>query len=297
MPRKQPARTEDESPVDNYTIRALADQLRIIQSDVASAKAQAAESKAANAVLMRKLDQKYQYTGNCSLKSKGNQAQYDANVQVLNELIKSLTALEEGQEEEIETAIRAAIKSLNARNKLIKLADNSAVGWAFVEEYLRSDGAIDEEEERHIRRCEAAAVEKRRLKQEAGNRGRGRGGKNRGRQHPYSQADGQRSQYRSEYNEGYQGGYQDYDNGYQYQHQQQAPAGYYARPQGSVYHDAPYYQGQRQYAAPQYAPAQYHRQMGPCFKCGGPHLIRHCPENDRVTADVQAKIEDDYYQY
>jgi hypothetical protein len=299
MPRKQPCRSEDASAGDDRALRTLAEQLRIIQRDVASAKEQASEAKALNAVLKLQLDQqKYSATGNCTLKSKGNQAEYDSNVVVLNELIKSLTALEEDQDAEIEIVIHAAIKALNARNKLIKLANNSSVGWAFVDEFLRSDVAVDEAEDRHIRRCEAAAVEKRRLRQEAGNRGRGRGGKGRGRNHPYAQGDGQQGQSRPEYSEAYAGGYQgyhDYDNAYQYQ----APGGYYSRAQnqGPRYQDAAHYQQpwMRQCAAPQQAAYPYQRQLGPCFKCGGPHMVRFCPENDKVTAEVQGQIEDDYY--
>ena len=299
MPRKQPPRVEDASAGDNRAIRTLADQLRLIQNDVATAKAQASEAKALNSVLKLQLDQqKYSGTGNCFLKSKGNQAQYDSNVVVLNELIKALTAFEEGQELEIEAAIRAAIKALNGRNKLIKLADNSSVGWAFVDEYLRSEVANDEEDDRHIRRCEAAAVEKRRLRQEAGNRGRGRGGKGRGRQQPYPQAEGHRGQGRSDYSDSYSGGYQDSD--YHYQYHQQAPAGYYSRAQyqGPAYQEAAHHQQPRQrpYAAPQQASYPQQRNFGPCFKCGGPHLVRYCPENDRETAEVQGQIEDEYYQ-
>ena len=294
MPRKQPARQAESGgsgsgetqQVDTRALRTLAEQLRIIQSDVATAKAQAAEAKADNISLRRQLEQhKQQPKGTVLLKSKGNQAQYDANVAVLNDLIRALTALEEGSEEEIETAIRAAIKQINFRNKLIKLADSSAVGWAFVEEYLRSDLADDEEEDRYIRRCETAAVEKRRLRQEASTRGRGGGGRGRGRAHEQG---GQKRQARMEYTEQYpQQGYDQYQHGYQ------GPQGH----QSQGYTAPSQYYQQRQYAAPQHGGSPYQRQLGPCFKCGGPHLVRHCPENDRITSEVQYQIEDDYYQY
>jgi hypothetical protein len=164
------------------------------------------------------------------------------------------------------------------------------VGWAFVEEYLRCDLAEDEQEDRYIRRCEAAAVEKRRLRQESGNKGRGGGSRGRGRQQS-EHGDSKRPQ-RSEFaDHPTQQGYQEYQTYPSYQGQGQGPT-YVAQ--------APYYQQpQRQYAqyAQPHGASPYHRQLGPCFKCGGAHLVRHCPENDRVTADVQDRIEDDYYQY
>jgi hypothetical protein len=296
MPRKQPSRAQDADSgdeADNRILRTLAQQLRTIQEDVATAKSEAAEAKASNAVLRRQLGKQRLSSGKIVLKSRGNQAQYDANVEILNELIRSLTALEEGEDGEIEESIRTAIKAINARNKLIKLADNSAVGWSFVDEYLRNDSAVDEEDDRHIKRCEAAAVEKRRLRQEAGNRGRGSKGRGR-----HQNAQTARQPQRVEHSEGYaQADYHDYEPQY-YSH---SPEYYYPRrqTQEAPVYQAPsryYQQPQPHYAAAQQRAAPYYRQLGPCFKCGGPHMVRHCPENDRVTADVQNQIEEEYYQ-
>jgi hypothetical protein len=116
MPRKQPPRSYESGEnqeVDTSTLRTLAEQLRIIQRDVSTAKTQAAEAKAENSALKRQLQLQAQSSGSISLKSKGNQAQFDANVAVLNELIRALTALEEGHEGEIEEFIRSAIKLIN----------------------------------------------------------------------------------------------------------------------------------------------------------------------------------------
>ena len=32
------------------------------------------------------------------------------------------------------------------------------------------------------------------------------------------------------------------------------------------------------------------REIGPCFNCDGPHLVRNCPELNRQTTEVQNKI-------
>jgi hypothetical protein len=295
MPRKQPSRgadSGDHNAADNSTLRSLAEQLRLIQRDVASAKSQAAEAKAENSALKRQIElQKQNPVGSFSLKSKGNQAQYDANISILNELIRALTELEEGNEIELENHIRAAIKKINFRNKLIKLADNSSVGWAIVEEYLKSDLAIDEEEDRFIRRCESAAIEKRRIKQESGNKGRPNSGRGRGR--PSNEQGEAKRPARGEAQDFQNSPYPEY-HGYQGYggYQGQAPGPMYAQAPSSHYHQRPH----GHYMQP-HGNSPYQRGMGPCFKCGGPHLVRYCPENDRVTSEVQERIEDDYYGY
>ena len=63
MPRKQPSRVQEAEvtqQIDTRNLRTLAEQLRIIQNDVATAKSQAAEAKEANAVLKRQLEQQKQ---------------------------------------------------------------------------------------------------------------------------------------------------------------------------------------------------------------------------------------------
>ena len=227
--------------------------------------------------------------GNQILKSKGNQAQYDSNVSVINDLAKSLTAFEENRPADLESSIRSGIISLNGRNKLIKLADNSAVGWAFVDEYLRVDGAVDEEDDRHIRRCEAAAVEKRRLRQEASSRGRG-GKAGRGRQfydHPNNRRRYPQNTGPYEYNSGGEREFHGSQTQRNEEYGQYAPDTY--RPHYQRHAEAGPSRGGHYYQA------GYQRPLGPCYKCGGPHLIRNCPRNQQETADVQYQIEEEYY--
>ena len=41
-------------------------------------------------------------------------------------------------------------------------------------------------------------------------------------------------------------------------------------------------------------PSQFYKQPGPCYLCGGPHLMRFCPTNGRRVENVQAQIESQY---
>jgi hypothetical protein len=205
-------------------------------------------------------------------------------------LARALTSLEEGEEADVGSSIRSGITSLNGRNKLIRLADKSSVGWAFVEEYLSSNIASDEEDKRKIERAEQAAIAKRKARQESSNRGRGQGrrGPQRGRgghyvQYPYGQegyqvASGNEHSDWAGYGQPYPG-----QNG---QQRQYAP---------QQYVPSQYYYGQ-QYAAGAAPPPGngYRRLPGHCYLCNGPHLMRDCPRNREQVHDVQEKIEAQY---
>jgi hypothetical protein len=305
MPRKSPAiqaqEVREPAVVDPRAYDRLSEQLRIIsdgllqtRAEVEDNKRQTAEAKAANASLKAQLEaQKSTKAGTQIMSSRGNQAQYDANVSVINDLARSLTAYEEGRQADIETCIRSGLVALNGRNKLIKLADQSAVGWAFVDEYLKCDAASDEEDDRRIRRAESAAVEKRRLKQEANSRGRG-GKHNRGRGQHLDANGVPRRQENFAYGYGHNGqqdryaeqrDYYGHGNGYRHgEYASNAPDPY--RQQAHRYADAPSAR----------AGYPYQRQPGPCFKCGGPHLVRYCPRNEQETEEVQCQIEEEYFR-
>jgi hypothetical protein len=308
----RPAEEEEQTTVvDLRTLETLAEQLKLVsegllqtRAEAKAARSAAQQAKAANAALKKQLDkQGNNIAGPLEFKSKGNAAQYTANASVITDLARALTALEDGESVDVETAIRAGVQSLNGRNKLIKIADNSSVGWAIIEEYQKADVASDDEDDKRIRNAEAAAVAKRKNRNEAS---RGRGG-NRG--NSAYRGHGHHSQY-VPYAGNYRGG-ESYGNSgrggrheaprqqNEYQQSQGQRQGYsqsqyqgYAQPQQQQ-------QSQHYQPPPPYQPnnSQYQRMPGPCYLCGGPHLMRFCPGNGRRTEEVQSRIENQYQDY
>jgi hypothetical protein len=291
------------------TVAALVEQIRVIsegllitQTEAATAKAAALDAKAANTKLKGQLEhQALSAPTQFEFRSRGNRAQYESNAVVITDLCRALTALEEGDPADLEASIRAGIIALNSRNKLVKLADNSSVGWAFIDEYSKCDLAEDDQDDRRIRRAEEAAIAKRKAKQEASNRARGassRGFFGRGRGH-YA------NQYGTQYAAQYGGGFGYQPVGYTVN---QAGVGYGQQvgqqPQQYVVAPNPYASGPRQQAqsrqqsyqvpAPQAQAQVFQRPLGPCYVCGGAHLMRNCPGNAKQSEDVQNKIESQF---
>ena len=52
------------------------------------------------------------------------------------------------------------IKLINNRQKLIRMADASELGWRFVDEYITNPLALDEEDEKRMNRAKARATKK-----------------------------------------------------------------------------------------------------------------------------------------
>ena len=102
-----------------------------------------------------------------TLKAKGNQAQADFVIDVLTKLDVANDKLNVDNKEEATAQINEAIKLLNKRLKLIKIADKSDYGWQTVIEYMSDEVASGSEDERRIRRAESV-VEKKRKKAQSG---------------------------------------------------------------------------------------------------------------------------------
>ena len=270
--------------IDAQAFQALTDQLKVMtdsliatQKDLAENKAVTLELRANNAKLAAKVNTLAEFkVDTSSCKSEGNQAQYDSNLSVIGDLTNALIAIETDDLQGLDGHIRSGIKTLMARNKLIRLVDRSEAGWAFAKEYETSHLASDDEDDRKIRRSETAAVTKVTHRKEGrstrgGHRGR------RGRGHPYAQNySGYDYNNNNSQTPAWAAGsaQQAYENDYQHN----SPNPYYAQhPQRQ-----PYGQSGRG------------RRMGPCFECSGPHMVNACPELFRRSGDVQNRIEAQY---
>jgi hypothetical protein len=165
--------------IDTSILNSLAEQLRSVsdtlvrtQNEVAEAKASAAEAKITSSAIKLQVEAtKKHKRAAYQFGTKGNEIQFNNNVDIVNDLTKALTALELGIPEEVHNYVRLAISALLQRNKCIKMADKSPAGWALVDEYLGCDLASDEEDDRKIRRAEATVEQRYKRKLEAANRG------------------------------------------------------------------------------------------------------------------------------
>jgi len=292
-----PVRIRESTLVDSATLKTLAAQLRMVSDGLLStqedlqvtkqeaqlAKEHAEEAKALNKNLQQQIDNQQITFPPFDWKQKGNQLQWEYNYQLIADLTRTLTAIEEenpvGQLDSIAKSLRASIASLLYRNKLIKIADTNQDGWLVVKEYVGSTVADDDEDERHIRRAAAAAADIIKRRSE-GTKVASRGG--RGGFKP-------------------RGGYNNQAGNYHYQQQYNPQAApqymnqYHAYTPQQQQTSQPPVQAQgaytAQYATPAPAASQAPRSRGGCFLCGGPHYARDCPTAKQQVSGVQSQVE------
>ena len=80
------------------------------------------------------------------LQYKGNQYQYDFNEDVMDELEELKYLVGAGSQQRSSKKRKSVIKTLDKRNKCIKMADRSLGGWDTVKEYLSDYLASDSED-------------------------------------------------------------------------------------------------------------------------------------------------------
>ena len=102
------------------------------------------------------LTKRFREESNIKFKSEGNRIQFRFNEEILDGLHK-LHKLIPSTDKSAYVAIDLITK-LRERNKLIRIADNSAGGWATVREYESSGYADNEEDEKRIRQAENRAL-------------------------------------------------------------------------------------------------------------------------------------------
>ena len=142
-----------------------------------------------NEGLKRKL--KKQESSQTKFSQKGHEIQFKFNLSVMDKLddLEALTKKSRRskvREEQIEVLAEVRMM-LNKRNKLIKIADRSELGWKTVREYESDEIADDSADEKRLKAAEkaAAAKEKQEKTQKERNSGRVQS-RATIRQHPYS---------------------------------------------------------------------------------------------------------------
>ena len=100
-----------------------------------------------------------------AFKKRGNEEQFKINRKVLERIDEASEAMElaAAYGEQVGVAITCLAEgrsTLEQRNKLIKLADKSEVGWKLVDEYVANDLTENSDDEKRIFKSEARATKK-----------------------------------------------------------------------------------------------------------------------------------------
>ena len=101
-----------------------------------------------------------------SFKFEGNKKQFYFNLGLAENVQSASTALGKRKFEVVRGYLEELDSDIKKRNKLIRLADNSAAGWDLVNEYLSDELASGSEDEKRIRRAEQRALRKRKDRQQ-----------------------------------------------------------------------------------------------------------------------------------
>ena len=114
---------------------------------------------------LSKIQQNILSNENYQFKKKSCEDQFKFNAKVLGKLRDAEAHAESGvRQQDVKQDISEGIKLINNRQKLIRMADASELGWRFVDEYITNPLASDEEDEKRMNRAEARATKK--VKQE-----------------------------------------------------------------------------------------------------------------------------------
>ena len=97
-------------------------------------------------------------------KHKGNRVQFEFNIQILQIVQNLSSTLNNDDPSEANDLFDDLIANLKRRNKLIKMAGRSALGWDTVAEYEADPIASDSDDGKKIRQAENRALTKQKSK-------------------------------------------------------------------------------------------------------------------------------------
>ena len=100
-----------------------------------------------------------------SFRFEGNKKQFYFNSDLAEKVKSAFNALGKREFDLVKSYLEELDSDIKKRNKLIRLADESAAGWDLVNEYLSDELASGSEDEKRIRRAEQRALRKRSQRQ------------------------------------------------------------------------------------------------------------------------------------
>ena len=85
-------------------------------------------------------------------KSEGNKQQFEHASKVSNLIESAITSLDDVDPTSAVQNLKQALSELRQRQKLIKIADRSPLGWSTVKEYVADELAEDSGDEKRLRK-------------------------------------------------------------------------------------------------------------------------------------------------
>ena len=94
------------------------------------------------------------------LKKEGNQEQLDHSKKVSSLIQSAIFSLEQVDVDNAKLHLQEALTELTSRQKLIKIADRSPLGWSTIKEYVTDELANDSGDKKRLRKAEKSAAAK-----------------------------------------------------------------------------------------------------------------------------------------
>ena len=98
-------------------------------------------------------------------KSKGNQKQFQFNAELADIVEKAKEDFALKEQSKVAELLDQGSRLIHKRQKLIRIAESSEVGWDAVKEYESDDIASDEDDEKNIQNARASANRKRKQRE------------------------------------------------------------------------------------------------------------------------------------